>query len=117
MNNKSLFIRYREKIEEINNLDYSIYYRIGTGLLSFIMALIVVLGPVTILINAYIFYDLIPLVFLGLSLCLYVLIFLTRVFYFQGITKKECGSLKDIYIVEALLALGITIACFIFVLF
>lgn len=110
--NKGLFTRYKEKMFQINSIDRSLKEIILTGIMSFIMSFLIICGPTTLLINIYMFYDLILLVVLGITICVYFLIYLTRIFYLKGLTKNECGSLKDVYLVEALIVLGIVIAIF-----
>lgn len=114
--NNGLFKRYKEKMLEVNELDRSLKDIILTGITALILAFLVVCGPTVLLINTYMFYDLIPLVILGITICAYVLIYLTRVFYLKGITKNECGSLKDVYAVEALIVLGIVVALFVIIM-
>lgn len=104
-----LYEKYKEKREMIYNINHPLKEMIMTGIASFIIALVVVMGPIALLCNLFIFYDAINYVIIGLVLCFFILIYLTRIFYFQGLSKKECGSLKEIYIFELIGALLITL--------
>ena len=117
MNNKSIFVRYKEKTNEINSLDRSFKDIVLTSITAFVLAFLIVCGPTTLLVNTYMFYDLIPLVVIGITGCAYLLIYLTRLFYVIGITRKECGNLKDVYLVDALIVFGIIIAIFMILFF
>lgn len=107
MNN--FYEKYKEKREMITELNHSLKYSFATALFAFLLALVIVIGPITLLCNLFIFYDLINYIIIGLIICFFFLIYLSRIFYFQGLAKKECGSLKIIYIFELLSTLLITL--------
>lgn len=106
----SIFDNHREKVQEIAALQITTKDRILTGITSFVLALLIVIGPITVLINCFIFVDAIVAIICGLCLCLFLLIFLSRTFYIKGIVQKQVTNLRDFYIVEALIIAIIVLA-------
>lgn len=62
-------------------------------IMSLIYAICIMIGPIVVLINCFIFNDYISLVLAGLILCLWLIYYLTRIFYFLGLSK---GRVKNI---------------------
>ncbi|MDE7214105.1 MAG: hypothetical protein K2N42_05955, partial [Anaeroplasmataceae bacterium] len=54
-----------------------------------------------VLINCFIFTDYLNLILIGLVLCLYLIIFLSRIFYYKTITKKQVEDMRCFYLVDA----------------
>ena len=114
---KNIFERYNNKIEEVSLLPNSIFYKVITGVIAFLLSLLIVVGPITLLVNMYMFYDFIPFVFIGIAFFTFLLVFLFRVFYIQGLCKGLVKSLKDIYIVEAVFIFLFILIFLIYILF
>lgn len=92
--------------------------KIWIGLASTLLSILVMLGPIVILINCFIFNDYMNLVLIGILICLYFIIFLSRIFYYKTITKKQVEDMHIFYLVDALicailLCVGIFIGLFI----
>ena len=103
-----MFKKVNEEAEAIDALNISNKEKIKTGATAFVFSLLIVLGPIVMLANCFIFYDYIPYVIVGIGVCVYLLMFLTSYFYLQGITKNEV-SYKYTLIGDSLLYLVIVI--------
>ncbi len=91
--------------EKARNNPNVLYYII----VSFLWALAIVIGPIIVLSNCFIYNDYIMLVFAGFAVCLVALIYLTRVFYFQCLSKHEVPHMASFYLVDAGIYLVIAI--------
>lgn len=115
MNN--LLTKYREVKENLSQYKLSVKDSIILGLFSFLLAVIILCGPIAFIINCTIFIEYQTLLLLGLAVCLYFLIFLSRIFYFMGISKGRIENMKSFFIVEALYTLLLTFVFAIIILF
>ncbi|MDE7161840.1 MAG: hypothetical protein K2N65_03665 [Anaeroplasmataceae bacterium] len=79
--------------------------KIWIGIASVGLAILVMLGPIVLLANCFIFNDYMNLVLIGLVLCFYFIIYLSRVFYYKTITKKQVADMKIFYLVDSLICL------------
>lgn len=87
-----------------NNPNYFYYI-----IVSFLWALAIVIGPVIVLANCFIFNDYLMLVMSGFAFCLVELIFLTRVFYFQCLSQHEIPHMASFHLIDAGIYLVIAI--------
>ena len=106
---KKIIDNYNEKINEIDCIYRTKKYKFITGLISFLMAVLIIIGPVTLFINMYMYYDIYLLLSIGLVICFFLLFYLSRIFYLKGITENKI-KLDVVYLVE-----GITILLFVIV--
>ncbi len=103
--------RYRDIKEEIHQLALEEKNKFLLGIVSFLLSLLIVVGPITLLINCFIFTDFLMLILLGIAACFFVLLFLSRFFYYQGITQKRVKDMHVFYLMEALVCFAITVVC------
>ncbi len=109
--------RYKEIKEEIHQYALEEKNKFLLGLVSFLLSLLIVVGPITLPINCFIFNDFFLLIILGLGVCFFVLLFLTRFFYYQGITQKRVNDMHVFYLMEALVCFSITVVCLLILFF
>lgn len=89
-----------------------------TGLVSTILAIIIMIGPMVVLGNCIIFNDFMILVLIGFIACIMLIVYLSRVFYFLAISQKEVKHLGTFFAVEGMIFLivFIAIACLVYFL-
>lgn len=110
--------RYRICKSSIQEMSRQTPNKIWIGLVSVALATLLMLGPIVLLANCFIFNDYFTLVIVGFAVCLYFIIFLSRVFYYKTITKKQVKDMHIFYLFDSLvclvgLLLGIGIGIFI----
>ncbi|MDE6660462.1 MAG: hypothetical protein K2J93_01395 [Anaeroplasmataceae bacterium] len=93
--------RYRACKDQIKELSLQTPNKIWIGLASVFLSILIMVGPIAVLINCFIFNDYLNLILIGLVLCLYLIIFLSRIFYYKTITKKQVEDMKCFYLVDA----------------
>lgn len=93
---------YNRVTQEIDSLNVSFKDKLFTAFTSFIIAIIILIGPITIVLNLTIFKDLRGLLGMSLEILLILLIFLTELFYLKGITKGEVKNLNQILTVDTI---------------
>ncbi|MDE6656134.1 MAG: hypothetical protein K2J85_03995 [Anaeroplasmataceae bacterium] len=114
----SLTERYKDCKEEIKELSKQTPHKIWIALASIALSILIMVGPITVLINCFIFNDYFSLVLIGLILCVYGIILLSRIFYYLTITKKQVADMHIFYLMDAgicaiALCIGLFIALFI----
>ena len=97
--------RYKECKAEIFEISKETPNKLWIGLASVGLAGLVLLGPIVLLANCFIFNDYMHLVLIGIVVCIYFIIFLSRVFYYKTITKKQVADMKIFYLVDSLVCL------------
>ncbi len=102
--------------EKIKAIPHTLSETIVHILLSALLSLLIVVGPVAILLNCLIFIDAVLWIYLGLGVCFFVFFFLTRCFYFQSFVKGSF-SLKGLYGMEVIYALVVTLVLMVILLF
>lgn len=110
--------RYKACKIAIQELTKQTTNKIWIGLASVGLAILVMMGPIVLLGNCFIFNDYFTLVLVGLAVCIYLIVFLSRVFYYKTITKKQVQDMHVFYLVDSLVCLigllvGILIGLFI----
>ena len=110
--------RYRACKDEIKELSKQTPNKIWIGIASTLLSIFIMSGPIVILINCIIFNDLLNFIVIGFLLCLYLILFLSRVFYYKTITKKQVPDMYTFYLVDAgicalILCVGLFIGLFI----
>ncbi len=111
---KSFSERYKQVKAEITNLNKPFKDSLIALAVGLALATILLLGPITLLINCFIFVDYIAWIIRGLAVCLFFLLFLTKVFYYIILTQGQVKNMGIIYSMEALIIF--IIICFIQVL-
>lgn len=87
-------LRIKEISSQTNN-------KLWIGISSFLLALLIISGPVVVLINCFIFNDYLNLILIGLGFCLYLVVILSRFFYYKTITKKEVEDIHIFYLLDS----------------
>lgn len=106
--------RYRACKEAVKELSRQTKNKIWIGLSSVLLALLIMIGPIVVLVNCFIFNDYMNLVLIGIIICLYFVLFLSRVFYYMTITKKQVEDMRTFYLVDAgVCAIALCVAVFI----
>lgn len=106
--------RYSNCKMEIKELSDNTNNKIWIALSSFLLSLLIVSGIVTLLINCLIFNDYIVLILVGLGICLYLVVILSRFFYYKTITKKQVKDMHIFYLVDSIIwAIAILVGVFI----
>ena len=110
--------RYKICKEQVKELSKQTPNRIWIALASILLAILIVAGPITIFVNCFIFNDYVSFCLIGILVSIFFLIFLSRVFYYQTITKKQVENMGSFYAMDALvcaiaLCIGIFIGLFI----
>ena len=108
--------KYESISEEINNLNIPLKKKLLTLLFSLLLSLLIVSGPITIIINLFIYVNLRKLLVLGLWFFFSLLIFLSYYFYLNGITQKKVKKLYYLYITNTAIVSFILLA-FIYISF
>lgn len=106
---KSIFDIYNETRRDLKNVAKTRSNLILNGFVSFFWALLIVIGPVIVLGNCFIFNDFLGLVLVGLVVCLMLLIYLTRVFYFQSVSQGSVHNMAIFHMVDGMIYLTLTI--------
>lgn len=101
---------------EIENLNIPFKTKALTLLVSILMTLLIVSGPIALIINLMIYVNLRKLLVLGLWFFLSLFVFLCYYFYYTGITQKRVNRLYYIYITNTSIVSFILLA-FIYILF
>lgn len=107
---------YNEVASKISNLNISMKEKIIIFFFSLFMALLIVIGPLTILLNLYIYVNFRKLMVIGVWLFLTLLFFLTDFFYLKGITKNKVNDLYYLYISNTCIA-SFTLLIMVFYIF
>ena len=106
--------RYRACKDAVKELSKQTEHKIWIGLASVLLAILVMIGPIVVLVNCFIFNDYMNLVLIGLIICVYFIIFFSRIFYYITITKKQVEDMKCFYLVDAVVcALALCVGIFI----
>lgn len=105
----SVFEHYNQTRAELKALARQRGNTISTLIVSFLWALLIVVGPVVVLINCFVFIDYLMLIFVGVFACLMLLIYLTRIFYFQAISQGEIQGMNVFHLVDGMIILIITL--------
>lgn len=84
---------------------------------SILASLLLFCGPIAVLINCLIFVDYQTLIFIGLGICIFGVLFFSRFFYYEGITKKQIENMKYFYLFDSISVLIITIVLVIIFVF
>ncbi|MDE6945971.1 MAG: hypothetical protein K2P14_02180 [Anaeroplasmataceae bacterium] len=109
--------RYNEIKKELLEFSKEIPNKLGLGLMSAILAALIMMGPIVLLINCFIFNDYLFLIIIGLFVCLYFIILLGRIFYYQSIAKKRVQGMHIFYLVDGFVYFLVVLACFFIFLF
>lgn len=88
------------KIKEISSQTNN---KLWIGISAFLLSLLIVSGPIVVLINCFIFNDYLNLILIGLGFCLYLIVILSRFFYFKTITKKDVCDMHIFYLIDSLI--------------
>ncbi|MDE5868026.1 MAG: hypothetical protein K2H02_03685 [Anaeroplasmataceae bacterium] len=107
--NNSVFEHYNQTRAELKELSRKRENTIFTLIVSFLWALLIVIGPVVVLINCFVFIDYLMLIFVGVFACFMVLIYLTRLFYFQAISQGEIQGMYLFHMIDGMIVLIITL--------
>ena len=110
--------RYKECKAAIYEISKQMTNKLWIGIASVLLAILIMLGPIVLLINCFIFNDSFNMILAGLVVCVYFIIYLSRVFYYKTITQKQVEDMKIFYLVDSLicligLVLGVLIGIFI----
>ena len=106
--------RYRACKEDVKELSRQTPNKIWIGLASVVLAVFIMVGPIVVLVNCFIFNDYLNLVLIGIILCLYFIILLSRIFYYKTITKKQVEDMHLFYLVDAgICAIALCVGIFI----
>ncbi|MDE6407537.1 MAG: hypothetical protein K2K48_04625 [Anaeroplasmataceae bacterium] len=110
--------RYRACKDAVRELSSQTPNKIWIALASILLSILIMVGPIVVLVNCFIFNDLMNLVLIGIILCVYCIILLSRIFYYKTITKKQVEDMHIFYLVDAgvcaiVLCVGIFIGLFI----
>lgn len=109
-NKKSIFDIYNEARRDLKEVARTRSNLLLNGFVSFLWALLIVIGPVIVLGNCFIFNDFIGLVLVGFVVCLMLLIYLTRVFYFQSVSQGSVKNMMFFHLVDGMIYMTLTIA-------
>lgn len=107
---------YNEVEQEIEALNISFKTKAFTFFLAFFIALAIVIGPITILLNLYIYVNLRKHIALGIWLSITLLTFFTDFFYLKGITQNKIKRLYNLYIPNTAIVSSVLLV-FIFIMF
>lgn len=107
---------YNEVEKEIDSLNIPLKNKITTFIFSLFLSVVIVIGPITFLMNLSIYVNLRKLIALGIWLCISILVFLTDFFYLKGITENKVKRLYNIYISNTAI-LSFIVLVFILILF
>ncbi len=110
--------RYNNCKSNIKEISSQTSNKFWIGVSAFLLSLLIISGPVVVLINCFIFNDYINLVLIGLGFCIYLVVILSRFFYFKTITKKEVSDMYIFYLIDSFIwfivvIIGIFIGLFI----
>ncbi len=93
---------YNSVTEEIEALNIPFKEKLLAFFTAILFAIIILIGPMTIIINLFIFKDLRSLLGLSIEILLILLVFLTEFFYYKGITKNQVKHLNQILTVDTM---------------
>ncbi len=106
--------RYKRCKEAIKEISSQTPHRVFIALVSILLAGLLMAGPITILANCFIFNDYMSFCLIGILICIFFIIFLSRVFYYQTITKKQVEDMACFYAMDAILcAVALCVGVFI----
>ena len=105
----------KEQIKEISSQTPNLLW---IAISSILLATLLMAGPLTIFINCFIFNDYMLFCLGGILVSVFLIIFLSRVFYYKTITKKQVEDMACFYAMDAIvcaiaLCIGIFIGLFI----
>ncbi len=107
---------YNEVEKEIESLNISLLNKITTFIFSLFLSLMIIIGPITFLLNLSIYVNLRKLIAMGVWFLISLLVFLTDFFYLKGITKNKIKRLYNLYIPNTAI-LSFVLLVFILILF
>lgn len=106
--------RYKNCKEQVKEMSSQTPHRLGIALLSIALAILLMMGPIVIFVNCFIFNDYMLLCLIGILISVFFIIFLSRVFYYKTITKKQVPDMVCFYAMDALVcALALFVGIFI----
>jgi len=119
MGNNKVFKKYSDVINEIKELNVSRATKIKTFIFSFILGLLIISGPLTIVINLLFIFD--NFRTLGITLIAAIAIlgeFCVEYFYLKGITENKVKGLRNVIYMNTFIIALITafIRCVVLVL-
>ena len=106
--------RYRACKEQVKEISRQTPQRVGIALVSIALAILLMMGPIVVFVNCFIFSDLMSSCLIGILISVFFIIFLSRVFYYKTITKKQVPDMSCFYLMDALIcALALCVGIFI----
>lgn len=106
--------RYKACKESVKELALQTPHRLWIALMSIGLSVLLMVGPIVIFVNCFIFNDYMGLCLIGILVCVFFIIFLSRVFYYKTITQKQVPDMSCFYAVDALVcALAMFVGIFI----
>ena len=106
--------RYRACKEQVKEISRQTPQRVGIALVSIALAILLMMGPIVVFVNCFIFSDLMSLCLIGILISVFFIIFFSLVFYYKTITKKQVPDMSCFYLMDALIcALALCVGIFI----
>ena len=100
----NLWKNYIAVRKELSTMKTPFKETIVRAMTAFLFALLIVLGPLTLLINCLIFIDLQVWIKIGFAGFFFLICFLTRFFYFQALVMGR-RSMRAFYAMDAIVCL------------
>ncbi len=113
----SIFQTYNEKRAALKEVAKKRENRFSCGLMATLWAIIIMIGPLIVLGNCFIFNDFIYLILIGFVASIFVIAYLARVFYFLSISQKEVDHLGIFFAVDGMFFLLMMIVASLFMYF
>lgn len=101
-----MFKKYMMVMEQIGELKVSWKDKLLSLAAGLIISLLIFAGPITLFANLLIYYDTYKLFSILIFISVVMLIFITEVFYYKGITKGQIEKLYNVYLIDSFLYLA-----------
>jgi len=99
--------KYSEILDEIDALEIPTKEKAIKALISFIISLAVVAGPIVLFINLLIYQQYRGLLALGILIMITIFMFLVQKIYFESLSKKRVQNINKLIIVPTMVILFI----------